>query len=74
MPISPEPLPKINYSPKECAHALGISRVTLYELWKRGDGPESFTVGKRRLVPIEAAKNWRPKTRTSATVPVQGVA
>ena len=56
-PLGP---PKINYSVKEFCDAYGICRVTLYDLWKRGDGPESFTVGKRRLIPAEAARAWRP--------------
>lgn len=51
----------INYRIDDFCKAYGISRVSLYEYWKRGDGPEYFMVGKRRLIPAEAAKNWRPK-------------
>lgn len=59
-------LPKINFSVPEFCRAYGISKVTLYELWKRGDGPESFTVGKRRLIPVESARSWRPKIGPAA--------
>jgi predicted DNA-binding transcriptional regulator AlpA len=38
----------------EAAKMLGISRSTLYRRWKHGDGPRSFHLGRRHLVPIQA--------------------
>jgi predicted DNA-binding transcriptional regulator AlpA len=38
-----------------------ISRGTFYDLLKRGEGPETITIGRRRLIPIEAAAAWRKR-------------
>ena len=42
----------------EIVEEVGISRSLLYELWKNGDGPRSIHIGRRRLVPVEAAREW----------------
>ena len=38
--------------------AFGLSRTTVYELVKQGD-LRTFKVGKRRLISLEAADEWR---------------
>jgi predicted DNA-binding transcriptional regulator AlpA len=37
----------------------GISEAFYYELMKDGRGPRTMVVGRRRLISIEAAKQWR---------------
>jgi hypothetical protein len=36
----------------------GISRTFLYSLWRRGTGPQSIHVGRKRLIPLQAAAEW----------------
>lgn len=42
----------------EAAQAVGLGRATLYELLRDGRGPQTFTVGRRRLVRVEALREW----------------
>lgn len=44
----------------------GISRSHLYELWKSGEGPRSIHIGRRRLIPAEAAREWLDGLNASA--------
>ena len=39
--------------------AHGISRAHFYNLMKRGKAPRTLIVGRRRLVSVEAAAEWR---------------
>lgn len=39
------------------AHSFG--RAKLYELWAEGRGPARIKVGRRTLIPGEAAADWR---------------
>lgn len=39
------------------AHSFG--RAKLYELWAEGRGPARVKVGRRTLIPGEAAAAWR---------------
>lgn len=56
--ITKKPIPKLTYSPKEVAQALGISDASAYELFRRADFP-SIQIGKSRLlVPIAALEQW----------------
>ena len=41
-----------------------ISRPTLYKLWADGCGPEFMQVGRRVLIPREAATAWRKRMTT----------
>lgn len=42
-----------------CATHGGMSRVMFYELLKTGRGPRIMKVGRRTLVSVEAAAEWR---------------
>jgi len=37
----------------------GLSRTHFYELQRKGEGPRVMMVGRRRLISIEAAADWR---------------
>lgn len=45
-------------SVSEAAETAGIGRSTFYELLDRGEGPATFTIGRRRLVRVEAVREW----------------
>ena len=48
----------------------GISRATLYNLWRDGKGPRRMKVGARTLISREAAEDWRRQCETEvATQP-----
>jgi hypothetical protein len=47
------------YSVNEFAHAHGLSRAHLYNLWRDGIGPKAMRVGRRTLISKEAAAAWR---------------
>lgn len=53
-------IPKMNYSRKEAAIALGISLVTLDALIHREADPlPTFKVGDRKyLIPVQALEAW----------------
>jgi len=36
-----------------------ICRASLYNAWKRGDGPHFMKVGSRRFISVEAADEYR---------------
>ena len=56
--VTKKPVPKLAYSPKEVAQALGISIPSAYDLFRRADFP-SIQIGKSRmLVPITALEQW----------------
>lgn len=56
--VTKKPVPKLAYSPKEVAQALGISAPSAYELFRRADFP-SIKIGQNRmLVPIAALEQW----------------
>lgn len=46
-------------SVNEFCVAHGISRPTLYRLWRDGQGPAHFKVGTRTLISRESAARWR---------------
>jgi excisionase family DNA binding protein len=49
--------PRLAVSPAEAARLAGIGRTTLYEALGSG-ALRSFKLGKRRLITIEALKEW----------------
>lgn len=49
------------FSVTDFCSAHGICRSTLYALWRQGRGPTFFRIGKRRLISIEAAAEWRAR-------------
>ena len=50
---------KAAFSPDEFSTRNGISRATLYNLWKRGDGPRFMRIGARRRITREAEADWQ---------------
>ena len=47
------------YSVEEFAEAYGLSRATIYNLWKANAGPRAMRVGRRTLISRAAAEDWR---------------
>jgi predicted DNA-binding transcriptional regulator AlpA len=45
----------------EFCHCESISKALLYKLWKQGKGPERYKIGRRTLISINAASEWRMK-------------
>ena len=57
---------KLAYSMTETAHALGVSRPTVYALIKQPGFPV-FQIGGRKLVSVEGLRDWiRSQTEVSA--------
>jgi hypothetical protein len=50
---------KISYTVDEFCRAVGICRGTLYNPWKRGDGPKKMKVGGRTFISLHAADEYR---------------
>ena len=48
---------KLAYSMTETAHALGVSRPTVYALIKQPGFPV-FQIGGRKLVSVEGLRDW----------------
>ncbi len=46
------------YSISEFIEAYSISRSGLYKLWQDGKGPRYVKVGRKVLIPANAARNW----------------
>lgn len=49
--------PRLAVSPSEVARLAGIGRTTIYEALGSG-ALRSLKIGKRRLITIEALKDW----------------
>jgi hypothetical protein len=54
------------YSLTQFCQAHNISRSQLYKLWGEGKGPLWARAGKRRLIPVEAARAWLRKLEEEA--------
>jgi predicted DNA-binding transcriptional regulator AlpA len=50
---------KLAYTVGEYCSSIGICRASLYNLWKRGQGPRRMKVGSRTLISVEAAAEYR---------------
>ena len=46
------------YTVKTFCLAHQMSRAQLYVLWRRGEGPKTYTVGRRRYISLAAAAEW----------------
>jgi excisionase family DNA binding protein len=55
--------PRLAVSPAEAARLAGIGRTTLYEALSCG-ALRSLKIGKRRLITIEALKDWLTMAET----------
>lgn len=71
---TPSNLPRGCYSVQEFCNAHSIGRNMLYELWSRGEGPRFMHVGRRRLIAVEAAEEWRRRmeAQTADTIRARG--
>jgi excisionase family DNA binding protein len=54
------------YSVEEFCAAHGFTKPTFYALLEKGEAPHIMRVGRRVLISVEAAKEWR-QSRTAAT-------
>lgn len=45
-------------SVREAAALCGIGGTKMYELLREGSGPPTLTIGRRRLIRIEALREW----------------
>lgn len=66
-----ETTPKSNarplaYSVSEFATAYGISKATLYNMWRDGCGPMRMRVRGRVLISCTAAEKWRQDLESTA--------
>jgi hypothetical protein len=52
---------QLAYSPTQFCDQHGIARTTFYALLKNGRGPRTFKVGRRTLISVEAATDWRAR-------------
>lgn len=58
---STEPDMKAAYTVTQFCDDHNLSRTHLYELIRQGLGPRLMKVGRRTLISIEAAADWRRK-------------
>jgi hypothetical protein len=58
--------PVVTYTVTEFARAHNISVAHFYALRKRGLGPREMVLGRRRLISVDAAADWR-REREQAT-------
>lgn len=43
---------------EEAAHACGVGRTLFYDLLREGQGPPTLRIGRRRVVRVEALRQW----------------
>lgn len=61
-PCQPAGEPRLDravFSVNEFCEAHRICRATFYALLKSGDGPSVMKIGRRTLITVEAARDWR---------------
>jgi hypothetical protein len=58
---SAPPVADLAFSIDAFCRAHDISRPFLYSMWKEGTGPDVMRIGRRVLIPIEAATAWRER-------------
>jgi predicted DNA-binding transcriptional regulator AlpA len=56
------------YSIDQFCNIHSISRAEFYLLLKKGLAPTTMRVGRRRLVSIESAKEWRQRMENSPNI------
>jgi predicted DNA-binding transcriptional regulator AlpA len=55
------------YTVDEFCRAYAISRKALYDLWKIGQGPVSYKIGRSRRVSRSAAEAWQQALEAAAS-------
>lgn len=53
----------------EFTEAYGISRATFYRHLKAGEGPQIMRLGRRILIPVDAAREWENAHIRSSVAP-----
>ena len=46
------------YTVGQFLQAFPISRTSLYAAWSEGRGPKRIKIGRRTLIPVQAADEW----------------
>lgn len=46
------------FTVRDFVTAFRISRARLYQSWREGEGPQRVRVGRRVLIPAQAASAW----------------
>ena len=54
---------KQNYTVNEFCMMYGIGRTFFYDLLKQGAGPEIVKIGRKTMIPRQAAQTWHDCTR-----------
>ena len=49
---------KQNYTVQQFVEAFNVSKSALYRMWQRREGPSTMQVGRRKLIPVDAAQSW----------------
>lgn len=52
---------KLAYTLKEFCELHSLSRTSLYKLFGKGDGPAVMSLGRHKVISIEAAAEWRAR-------------
>jgi len=58
-PTDLDPPPRGAYSIKQFAQAHGLSESMVFKLMRDGRGPRLLRLGRRTLITVEAAAEWR---------------
>jgi hypothetical protein len=67
-------IPIAAYTIKEFCHAHRISPDFYFSLQRRGIGPKAMKIGRRTLISVEAAAQWRrERERTTIRAAKQSV-
>lgn len=56
---------------EQFSQAHGISRAMFYKLLNDGSGPRTFKAGKRTLISVEAAAEWRRQREAVSSAKVK---
>ena len=59
-----EPVETLAFTIDEFARAFRVSRATLYNLWRAGNGPQRMRVRGRVLISRAAAERWRAEVES----------
>ena len=61
-----QPVEPVARTVKQFCGANQISHVHFYELLKRGLGPRTMKVGRRRLITLEAEAEWHRRLESAS--------
>jgi hypothetical protein len=57
---------RATYTISEFCLTHRLSRSALYKMWERGVGPRYLRTGKKVLISVEAAADWRAQREAQA--------